>query len=256
MLVFLVFFATFDCMKAMILAAGLGTRLKPFTDKHPKALAPIGETTLLALNIQKLIKYGITDIVINVHHFADQIIQYLEEHQCFGANIRISDERSEVLETGGGLKKALPLLDNTSDILVCNVDILSNINYHNLLTYHLSQKADVTLAVQQRSSSRQLLFDASHQLYGWTNTLTSLTRPADLQLQPQGSMLAFSGIQILKKSFCDAILLEGKFSLIDVYLNAMQQHKILAFDHTNDVVLDVGKPEALEKAATLPILQW
>ena len=234
----------------MLLAAGLGTRLKPFTDHHPKALAPVGDSTLLEINIRKLVKAGISDIVVNVHHFADQIIDVLREHNGFGAHIRVSDETAMVLETGGGVKKAVPLFDNADDVLVCNVDILSDVNITALYRYHRGLGASATLAVQHRETSRNLLFDTTANLKGWKHNATNEVRPSSLdttQLVPY----AFSGIQILNRKLYSNMPLNGKFSLIDLYLHCMTDHLIKGFDHTGDVLLDVGKPEALEKAVKI-----
>lgn len=238
-------------MKAMILAAGLGTRLKPFTDHHPKALAPIGEHTLLELAIKKLIKADIKDIVINVHHFADQIIDYVAQHDNFGAHIQISNEIDEVLETGGGLKKALSLLGTQDDVLVCNADILSNIDLKAMMTAHQKWQPATTLAVQDRTSSRKLIFNNTHQLIAWCNETDQQLKPADVQLPIAYKKLAFSGIQIIHPQLLQDIQLAGKFSLIDMYLQAMNRHAIRAYEHSNDVLLDVGKPEAHKAAQEL-----
>lgn len=240
-------------MKAMILAAGLGTRLKPFTDKHPKALAKVNGESLLALNIKYLQQFGIFDVVVNVHHFAEQIEEEIANNKGWGSNVIISDERAEVLETGGGLKKAIPLLRDSADILVMNVDILSNIGLHKMLVHHQASGADVTLAVQERVSSRYFLFIPEGEylrLAGWRHAGTEEEKlpcphPAPLQA------LAFSGIQIVKSSFLPKINLTGKFSLVDVYLSLCCQEKIYAWNHTGDLLLDVGKPESLARAAQL-----
>lgn len=234
----------------MILAAGLGTRLKPFTEKHPKALAPVGGHTLLELNIKRLQQSGINDIVINVHHFAHQIIEYIRANNAFGANIKMSDESDTVLETGGGVKKAVSYFENSEDVLVCNVDILSNIDIAAMRLKHTALHADVTLAVQNRTSSRNLLFDQHQVLTGWRNNTTLEVRPAHLDWETMDAK-AFSGIQIINRNFYNNIGLEGKFSLIDAYLDAMGSYNIKGYDHTGDLLLDVGKPEALDKAQEL-----
>lgn len=237
-------------MKAMILAAGLGTRLKPFTDQHPKALAPVNGKSLLELNIRNLQQFGIYDIVVNVHHFADQIIATLKANDGFGSRYQISDETSAVLETGGGIKNAIPLFEAEDDILICNADILSAIDIDELISYHKYHGSSATLAVQDRASSRKLLFDQNNNLKGWINTATQETKPIDLDTSAYLAK-AFSGIQILHKKFYKNIALNGKFSIIDAYLNIMDTHQIKCFDHTGDLLLDVGKPEALEKAQAL-----
>lgn len=238
-------------MKAFLLAAGLGTRLKPFTDQHPKALAPVHGRSLLEWNIRNLQRFGIYDVVVNVHHFADQIIALLEKEQGFGSRVTISDESDTVLETGGGLKKAIPFFKGAGTLLIMNVDILSNVHLDRMLEEHNRSKADVTLAVQQRDTSRYFLFDQDKQLRGWENTKTGERKipgnadPANL------SPYAFSGIQLMEEAVLTRIRQEGKFSLVDVYLDLCSTQKIQGWDHTGDALLDVGKPESLELAATL-----
>lgn len=233
-------------IKAMIFAAGLGTRLKPFTDNHPKALAEVNGKTLLERNILYLKKYGIDDLVINVHHFSEQIITFLAEKNNFGINIQISDESQEVLETGGGLKKAIPLLNDADTILVMNADILTNLNIHQLVAFHQAKKSLATLAVTERETSRYLLFQ-NEELVGWKNVKTGELKMPKKAENPQN--LAFSGIQILSKEFLTKIKQEGKFSIIDTYLSLCATEKIYAYNHTGDVLIDVGKPESIQKAS-------
>lgn len=232
-------------MKAMLFAAGLGTRLKPFTDKHPKALAMVNGKTLLEHNIRYLQKYGITDVVVNVHHFADQIIDTIQDNNGFGSNVQISDERDEVLETGGGLKKAGAHFEWATPFVVMNVDILTNLDLGKLIEAHQSNDVIATLAVMKRDSSRQLLFDEHMLLCGWTNTVTNEQRISRdvAKMQP----FAFSGIQVLSPAILDMPFTD-KFSMIDVYLHFAKTHLIKGYDHTGDVLIDVGKPEALKKA--------
>ncbi len=237
-------------MKTLLLAAGLGTRLKPFTDSHPKALAKVNGRTLLEHNIKNLQRFGIFQIVINVHHFADQIIEFLEAHDGFGSSIEISDERAEVLETGGGLIHAKKLFEKEENFIVMNVDILSNIDLKALIRQHTLTQSLATLAVMNRTSSRVFLFDEAMCLNGWRNNNTNEEKiPASStnSLEPY----AFSGIQILNRSIFEKNERHGKFSLVDLYLDLCVDNKIIGFDHTGDLLLDVGKPEALEKAATL-----
>ncbi|RQO29698.1 nucleotidyltransferase [Taibaiella sp. KBW10] len=240
-------------MKAFILSAGLGTRLKPFTDQHPKALAPVNGKSLLELNILNLQRFGIYDVVVNVHHHADQIRQTLSDHNGFGSRVQISDETNEVLETGGGLKKAIPFFIEEKDILVLNVDILSDFNLDKMRQQHEVSKAMVTLAVQKRPSSRYFLFKEEHkhkQLCGWRNASTEEQKLPCPVNQPFEDY-AFSGIQLMQQSFLHKITQQGKFSLVDVYLSQCCNESIIAWDHTGDALLDVGKPESLELAATL-----
>lgn len=240
-------------MKAMILAAGLGTRLKPFTNDHPKALATVGGKSLLEINIRNLQRFGIFDVVVNVHHFAEQIERTLDENNGFGSRVEVSDERDEVLETGGGLKKAIPLLRNEDDILVMNVDILSDFDLNKMLLQHKRSDAMVTLAVQERSSSRYFLFSQegdSKRLSGWRH---SGTLEEKLPCTPKGDLqpLAFSGIQIIRSTFLHKITQQGKFSLVDLYLSLCCKERILAWEHTGDRLLDVGRPESLQQAASM-----
>ncbi len=238
-------------MKAFLLAAGLGTRLKPFTDRHPKALAPVHGRSLLEWNIRNLQRFGIYDVVVNVHHFAGQITGLLEKEKGFGSRVEISDESDAVLETGGGLKKAIPFFKGAGTILIMNVDILSNFDLDRMRQEHRHTGADVTLAVQQRETSRYFLFNEDMQLEGWQNTKTEERKipggGSAARLRPY----AFSGIHLMEESFLSHIRQEGKFSLVDVYLDLCGSRKICGWDHSGDALLDVGKPESLERAAAL-----
>ncbi|MGN6567982.1 MAG: nucleotidyltransferase family protein [Flavipsychrobacter sp.] len=235
-------------MKAMLFAAGLGTRLKPFTDKHPKALAEVNGKTLLEHNITYLQRFGITEVLINVHHFADQIEEAVKSNQGFGAQVTISDERNEVLETGGGLKKAAAHFINEEAFVVMNVDVLTNLALDKMIAAHQEADALATLAVMKRNSSRQLLFDEHMLLCGWANNKTGEQRIARevLSLTPY----AFSGIQVLSPAILD-MPFSGKFSIIDVYLHFAKDHIIKGYNHTGDTFIDVGKPESIELAADM-----
>jgi MurNAc alpha-1-phosphate uridylyltransferase len=238
-------------MKAMILAAGLGTRLKPFTDHHPKALVCLENETLLSLNIKKLLRFGIKDIIVNVHHFAEQIVEYLQNNENFGANITISDETASVLETGGGVQKAIREFNIEGALIVCNADILSNIDYDKFINYHIAHKKDVSLAIKDRVSSRKLLFDEKMEMIGWHNQQTGEYKPASLLTNKDYEAYAFSGIQIINADLFQHTSLQGKFSLIDFYLEQLGTAKINGYLHNEDLLLDVGKPDALEQAITL-----
>ena len=232
----------------MIFAAGLGTRLKPFTDHHPKALAEVNGKTLLELAIRYLQRFGIEDVIVNVHHFADQIEKAIEENNGFGSWVTISDERNVVLETGGGLKKASWYFEDEEDFVIMNVDVLTNLDLGKMIGTHQQSDAFATLAVMQRDSSRQLLFDEHMLLSGWTNTKTGeqkISREV-LSMKP----FAFSGIQVLSKEILN-MPFEGKFSIIDVYLHFSKTQMIKGYDHTGNIFIDVGKPESLEKAGYL-----
>lgn len=232
----------------MLFAAGLGTRLKPFTDHHPKALALVNDKTLLEHTILYLQRYGIYDVVVNVHHFADQIITALETNNGYGSRYQISDERDEVLETGGGLKKAAHHFADEQAFVVMNVDVLTNLPLDRMIAAHKESGAMATLAVMQRESSRQLLFDDSMQLCGWLNTKTEerkIVRDKNT-LKP----FAFSGVHILSPAILD-MPFQGKFSIIDVYLHFAATQTVLGYDHTGGIFLDVGKPESLQQASAL-----
>ncbi len=242
----------------MILAAGLGTRLKPFTDKHPKALAMVNGKSLLQRNVEYLLSYGISDIIVNVHHFADQIIKAIHDNNGWGANISISDETDEVLETGGGLLRAANYFKHEESWLVMNADILTNLDLHKLMvadeTNALKAEGDLvaTLAVTDRVSSRNLIFNTAGTLCGWKNNTTGQEKWANPLRDPNSAVpKAFSGIQIIHASFLKEVQLSGKFSLIDAYLQLAQLFAIHYYDHSDGILLDVGKPESLEKAATI-----
>jgi NDP-sugar pyrophosphorylase family protein len=240
-------------MKAMILAAGLGTRLKPFTDKHPKALAMVNGKSLLQRNIEYLQKIGITEVLVNVHHFADQIIDAINTNSGWGSTVTISDETDAVLETGGGLKKAAWYFGNETSFLLINADILTNLDLDALVAQHTNTGALATLAVSDRNSSRYFLFDEAGKLCGWKNQNTGEYKPVHLNdsnteyLQAK----AFSGIQVIDTKLLPLMQREGKFSMVDVYLDLCATHTILAYDHTGATLLDVGKPESLALAATM-----
>ena len=242
-------------MKAMLFAAGLGTRLKPFTDSHPKALAEVNGKTLLERNIRYLQKFGITEVIVNVHHFADQIIEAIEKNKGWGSTITISDERDAVLETGGGLKKAAWYFEGRQSFVVMNVDMLTDLDLGELILQHQQEKPLATLAVTQRNSSRYFLFDWRGHLCGWRNVQTGEEKPHDLKTSVEDyeelKMKAFSGIHIIDPIIFSLIKQEGKFSMVDVYLDLMQKNKINSFDHTGGILVDVGKPESIIKAAEL-----
>ena len=233
-------------MKAMLLAAGLGTRLAPFTHQHPKALAPVGGRSLLEINIRYLQRWGIRNVIVNVHHFADQIEEAIRAADGWGSRVSVSDERGEVLETGGGLKKAAGYFEGESEFVLMNVDVMTDLDPVAILAAHARHRPLATLAVMQRSSSRYLLFDGDMKLSGWRHEGTGQQRGND------GAPFAFTGIQIISGELLRSITREGKFSLIDVYLESVATGgEIRGFDHTGDRFLDVGKPEALAAAAAL-----
>jgi NDP-sugar pyrophosphorylase family protein len=241
--------ASASVRKAMILAAGLGTRFKPWTDEHPKALALINGRSLLQRNIEYLQGHGIFDLVINVHHFADQIVGALKDNRGWGSRYVISDETKEVLETGGGLKKARPLLEDGPFVLM-NVDILTDMDLSAMIADHLQHRPLSTLAVTGRSTSRYFLFSDKDELCGWRNVQTGQERPA----RPANGPLiqkAFSGIHVVDPAIFPLIGREGKFSMVDVYLDLAAAHTIRGWDHSDSKLIDVGKPASAEEAARL-----
>ncbi len=233
----------------MLFAAGLGTRLKPFTDHSPKALVEVNDKTLLEHNIRYLQRFGIFEVIVNVHHFASQIEDTIREHDGFGSEITISDERDEVLETGGGLKKAAHFFTGQQSFVVMNVDVLTNLDLAKMIAAHTGTGVMATLAVMKRDSSRGFLFDENMQLCGWVNNNTGQQRIArpGAPLSP----LAFSGIQVLSQSVLHDIPFEGKFSLVEEYLYLAKDKPVRGYDHTGNLFIDVGKPESIEQAGYL-----
>lgn len=232
--------------KALIFAAGLGTRLKPFTDHHPKALAVVNGKPLLQRNLEYLQTFGIQDFVINVHHFADQILTFLKQHENFSSNIYVSHEINEPLETGGGLVYAKEYVKGNAPFIVMNADILTNLDVSKIYQYHLERKALATLAITNRNSSRGFLFNDQGRLTGWKNNQTGETKISIQQDTPQ--IGSFSGFHVIDPSIFEHIHRTGKFSIVDVYLELAAAHPIYVYDHTGDVVIDVGKPESIAKA--------
>jgi len=257
-------------MKALIFAAGLGTRLKPLTDMMPKALVPLAGKTLLQWQVEKLRDAGITDIIVNVHHFPDMIIDAIRANEGWGCDILISDERDQLLDTGGGLKKVITSLRLSPQgelvnepILACNVDILSNIDIPSLIARY-EESGVSQLVVSERKTQRYLLFDEAGMLHGWTNIATGEVKPEKLQSQRLSQpeeishlhLLAFSGMQILSPEVLKRIgeMTQDKFSLIDFYLHLCesnhqsQMSNLQSFVPQNYRMMDVGKIEQIEEA--------
>jgi len=234
----------------MIFAAGLGTRLKPFTDYHPKALAEVSGITLLELAVKKLITAGINDIIINVHHFPEQIIDFLQQKNNFGINIITSDESDQLLDTGGGLKKASWFFNDNKPFIAYNVDVFSDIDLGLLYHTHIQSNAVATLAIRHRDTARYFLFNENNHLCGWKNIKSgeqkiSKGNPENL------SPLAFSGIQILHPTIFHLITEEGKFSMTDVYIRLATYHNITGFIHDSGIWMDLGRTENLEEASSI-----
>jgi N-acetyl-alpha-D-muramate 1-phosphate uridylyltransferase len=238
----------FKGLGGMIFAAGLGTRFKPWTDKHPKALAVVHGKSLLQHNVEYLQQYGITNVVVNVHHFADQIVDAIEKNKGWGSTITISDETDEVLETGGGIKKAAHLF-TAETIVIINVDILTDLHLGKLIAFHQQENPVSTLAVTNRATSRYFLFDEANTLCGWRNTKTGeekIARTTAMYIPK-----AFSGIHVISKQLLSLIAREGKFSMVDVYLDLAKTHTIKGYDHSGSRFIDVGKPDSVAQAELL-----
>ena len=201
---------------------------------------------LLEWTIRRLIHYGFEDIIINIHHFGDQIIDFLKKKDHFGINIQISDERDAVLETGGGLKKAQAFFGETP-FLLCNTDVVTNLDLNAFYEAHLASGALATLATRWRSTSRYLIFDEWQRLCGWQNIKTGEVRMSRKQLGNL-QLRAFSGLHVIDPKIFDLMSEEGKFSIIDVYLRLAEEHKIVSYPHDGDVWIDVGRMESLEAA--------
>jgi NDP-sugar pyrophosphorylase family protein len=233
-------------MKAMIFAAGLGTRLRPLTDNKPKALVEVAGKTLLQRAIEKVSDAGFREIVVNIHHYGDQIIDFLKKNNNFGLDIHISDERDELLDTGGGILKSRPLLGDSEPFLVYNVDVLCSLDLKKLLNWHREHKALATLVVRKRETARYLLFDKEMQLSGWTNIKTGEIKMA--RQTPEVGKFAFSGIHIIEPSIFPLITETGKFPIIPMYLRLAAQNAICGFEDTSDLWMDLGKLEQLKVA--------
>lgn len=236
-------------MKAMIFAAGLGTRLKPLTDTMPKALVEIGGKPLLEHVILKLISSGFDEIMINVHHFPEQITAFLKSRKNFGIRIEVSDESAELLDTGGGIRKAQWFFDDGKPFLVHNVDILSNLDLSALYHKHTENNHLATLVVSRRTTFRYLLFNRDLLLEGWINEKTGEKRPPDLFISSSSEKLAFSGIQILNPQIFK--LMEAhpnKFSVIDFYLQHLGLKSFYGYIPDNYKMIDVGKLNSIEEA--------
>jgi NDP-sugar pyrophosphorylase family protein len=241
-----------NIVKAMVLAAGLGTRLRPLTDDRPKALVEVGGRTLLEITLARLRTFGISEVIVNVHHFADKVISFMEAHDNFGMRIEVSRE-DVLLDTGGGLRKASWFFlegadSNAEPFVLHNVDVVSTIDFQRMVAFHSETQALATLAVQQRDSSRQLIFDESSQLCGrriGRDRNAEMVRPAKETLE-----LAFSGIHIVSPRLLSLIAENGVFSIIDCYLRlAGDGEKITAFRADEYYWRDLGKPADLQQAA-------
>ena len=243
-------------MKAMILAAGLGTRLRPLTDDRPKALVEINGSTLLEITLSRLRNCGVREVMINMHHFADMIVEYLKANNNFGMRIEVSREEV-LLDTGGGLKKAAYFFvegpSSAEPFIVHNVDVLSTIDLRRMVQFHTDKKALATLAVQDRKTSRYLLFDDQLQLCGGrsgSDQERELVRSSLVRSAQELHMLAFSGIHVISPRLLAMMIEDGAFSIITSYLRlAAQRERILAFRADEYYWRDLGRPEGIEQAA-------
>ena len=235
-------------MKAMIFAAGLGTRLRPLTNNIPKALVPLNGIPLLELAIRRLKYYGFNEIIINVHHFGDKIMAFLEEKNNFDIEIHISNEEKILLDTGGGLKNAAWFLKD-EPFLVVNADIVTSLNLAEMVKFHQEHSFLVTLAVQTRESSRQMMFNDQNLLSGWKNHQTG-EEIISRQIESP-TFYSFSGIHVINPEIFELMPEEEIFPIMPFYLSVASNKQIGAFDHTGDIWEDVGKLNAIEKTEGL-----
>jgi NDP-sugar pyrophosphorylase family protein len=234
-------------MKAMIFAAGLGTRLKEETLYKPKALVEVGGKPLLQHAIEKLKMEGFSEVVVNVHHFSDLIINFLNNHD-FGILVHISDETDKLLDTGGGLKKAAPFFKGNEPVLIYNVDVLSNLDLKNLVQEHLLSGALATLVVRERKTQRYFKFNKEQRLVGWLNKKTGEKKIVLPENFENATEMAFSGIHMVNPEFFQLMPAEEKFSITDFYLELAKEYLIKGYFDESQLWLDVGKPEQLESA--------
>lgn len=237
-------------MKAMILAAGLGTRLRPLTNDRPKALVEVAGHTLLEITLRRLASFGIQEVIVNLHHFADMVVDYLNRSDHFGMRIEISREDDVLLDTGGGLKQAawffLQDRQPSEPFLLHNVDVISTIDFARMLAFHHESDALATLAVQQRETSRRLLFDERGGLCG---RQTGANAPEIVRPSQQLTALAFSGIHVISPQLLSLITEQGVFSIVTTYLRlAAEGHRILAFRADDYYWRDMGRPENITQA--------
>jgi MurNAc alpha-1-phosphate uridylyltransferase len=238
-------------MKAMILAAGLGTRLRPLTESKPKALVEICGRPILEIIIRQLIKYGFRDVIINTHHHYDQIIDFLKTKNNFGINIRISDEKEQVLDTGGGIKNASWFLDGDEPFLVHNVDVLSDIDLKGIYDYHVQRHPLVTLAVKGKNSVRSLLIDATCRLYGWENTDTVESKIVNGKNRADLSRIGFCGIHVIDPEIFNYFGENKVFSIITTYMEVVGKCAIYGYPVEDNLWIDIGSVEQLEYAQNI-----
>ena len=239
-------------MKAIILCAGLGSRLKPWTDSHPKALVPVGGIPMLKRVSDNLIEQGFDEITLNIHHFGDQIVSFIEGGGLGSRHVSISDETGALLDTGGGLLQAEEYLGyDHRPFLVHNVDILSNADLRALMSAHESSGRHVTLLVSDRTSNRKLIFDVDMNLRGWLNQSNGDTRPMDLVITDSDRALSFSGIYVMSPDVFTLMRqygFAGKFPIMDFLLSGIQELRIGGVSQDGLELIDIGKPDTLYRA--------
>lgn len=241
-------------MKAIIFAAGLGTRLQPFTLKHPKALVEVNGKAMLQRVIERLNAAGVTDIIINVHHFADQIRDFLNVSHSFGCDITVSDESDLLLDTGGGIAKAAPYLDGAEPFVAYNADILSDFNIGEMIGAHRQSGADITLLTSQRASSRHIYFNSGHRLCGWQNLKTGECRPAGFVPDESVRPASFNGVHIINPGATLPLLTHKAaatpvFSIMPFYLENIERLDIRSYSPVREYQwYDIGRNETLEAA--------
>lgn len=233
----------------MIFAAGLGTRFKPWTNEHPKALALVNGKTLLQRNVEYLQQFGIREVIVNVHHFANQIYDAVKKNNGWGSTLYISDETEQLLDTGGGLMKVRKWLGNKEPFVTINADILTNLDLNKLIAFHTERHPLISFAVTDRKTSRYFLLDENNRLCGWRNTKTGEEKIAIKKKDLVEK--AYSCVVVFDPKIFSLVTLTGKFSLVDVYLSLAADHLILGYDHSGDKLVDVGKPESIAVAESL-----
>ncbi|MBE0649936.1 MAG: nucleotidyltransferase family protein [Bacteroidales bacterium] len=234
-------------MKAMILAAGLGTRLGSLTKDKPKALVPFGGRPMLEGLILRLKGQGFEDILINVHHHAEQIMQFVKEHQALGVDIRFSHEKDALLDTGGAIAFAKNFFKGAEPVLIHNVDVYSDINFRKLFEFHTRKQSMATLVVRDRETGRKLLFDEEMGLKGWENQKTG-ERKWVKEPHENLSSLAYSGIYVVSPDFAENIPFTGAFSIIDTWLKMASDYPIYGWFDANSLWYDLGSPDRIKRA--------
>lgn len=236
-------------MKAMIFAAGLGTRLRPLTNDRPKALVEVGGVAMLERVINRLKAHGITEIVINIHHFGEKIIDFVKENNNFGITIHISDERDLLLDTGGGILKAQQWLDGNEPIIIHNADILTDFDLHKMVEQHINSNADATLLVADRKTARYFYIGENNRLNGWTNISTGEVKPADYIALNTDKLRAFGGVHIVSPSIFSELQnysTEPKFSITPFYIDRCKDLKIMGYTPNEKYQWhDIGKIESI-----------